>query len=260
MAIRKSKTTLTNLRNNAYISRKMENHIYRSYKLGSFLGVQPFKWNTTLERPETVSWWGIARYHFNLGLHLANLLFVYARTWQLTQDPRVSQTKKVLSQFMSMYWTLAYTGFQLSLLLEGNEMLGYVTQTLKYLKGKFRIYQKDVFKQLSIYIGCNERNWATQASKRGEVRACELILDGYLYLSFPSILINVVIWSIMQPRNPTFFISVFLPAGHTPVIYRVASGISTAYLMTTYLAVTYIIITNGVGLLFGTLALIKDLG
>jgi len=103
-------------------------------------------------------------------------------------------------------------------------------------------------------------NWATQASKRGEIRASELILYGYLYLSIPSIAINVVIWSIMQPRNPTFLISVFLPTGHTPVIYRVVSGISTAYLMTTYLTVTYIILSNAVAILFGTLALIEDLG
>jgi len=105
--------------------------MYASYKLGSLLGVQLFQWNTDLECPENVSGFGITRYYFNLGLHLANLLFVYARTWQLTQDPSVSQTKKLLSQFMSLYWTMAYTGFQLSSLLERSEMLDYVTRTLK---------------------------------------------------------------------------------------------------------------------------------
>jgi len=144
MAIKKSKPTSTNSKSEAYISPKMENHIYLSYKMGSLLGVQLFKWSKTAERPENVSSFGITRYYFNLGLHLANLLFVYARTWQLAQDPRVSQTKKLLSQFMSLYWTLAFTGFQLSSLLEGSEMLDYVTRTLKYLKGKGRIIHKAV--------------------------------------------------------------------------------------------------------------------
>jgi hypothetical protein len=123
-----------------YFSRKMENHIYRAYEIGSAMAVLHYRWNKVQGRPEVAK--GPLKttlYYFNAITQLANLIFVYTRTWQVNYQSEATPTQKFLCQFMAVFWT--YSVLLLFSLLQGDtEVSDFTKQTMKYLQGTLHCY------------------------------------------------------------------------------------------------------------------------
>jgi len=120
----------------AYLSQKIEEHIYRAFNLGNSMGVFRYRWTPSHRCPEKVeNKRKLAHYYFNIITQLGNLLFVYQKAWQVSHDPNATRSERVLSQFMALYWTSSCI-FLLDLFAFESEMVNFVKQTMDYLKGK----------------------------------------------------------------------------------------------------------------------------
>ena len=119
----------------AYFSAKVETHIHHAYAFGSRLAVFRFRWNKVLGRPEeTKGTFKTLLCCFNLITQLANLIFVYTRTWQVSQQSGTTPTQKLVCQCLAIYWTYGVL-LLISLVAGEKEVSDYAKQTVIYLLG-----------------------------------------------------------------------------------------------------------------------------